>query len=262
MIDKEVNLKLEVLENLINFQKVVTEQLRQNEIGLNAVYLLSKEWTLFNLADLNKDVANLIVEVNGFVYHHEYVHYDFGYLTLLMKLTSFKAKIKIHRLLGHNTDELDKAVSYLEKAVNNYMNATMIKIDTDNLQKNVNGLTKYLPYVKTVSHETVNKIANKEVRDYNVKHIIEELVKIQYDLSNEVDDFLTHLYTDQIEQLTHLAKIQELTDMFMQMVRMFKLMGLINPQDYEYADRARLAINSCYGTIDLTSMILGQYDNV
>ena len=253
--------KLDILDSLINFQKVVTEELRIAQLGLNELYLLSREWDLFNLADLNRDVADLIVQLNGFIYHHNYVAEDFNYLTLLIKLNSFKAKINVHHLLGYNIEDLEKSLEPLEQAIMKYMKVTMIKFDNETNRKNANGIKNYLQYVKSTSEYAVNVITNKWISDYNIKHLIDEFIKIQTELSELVDDFIEHEYTDQLEQLKKLSEIQILTDIYMQIVRFFKLMGKINVLEYGDMERAKMAINSCYGVIDLTGMIKGQYKN-
>ncbi|MEM4057088.1 MAG: hypothetical protein QW578_08650 [Thermoplasmatales archaeon] len=261
MSTKYLQEKLDILDSLINFQKAVTEELRIAQLGLNALYLLSREWDLYNLADLNKDVADLIVKLNGFIYRHKYVPEDFNYLTLLIKLNSFKAKVRIHNILGYRIEKLEKPLEELEQYIQKYMNTTMIKIDAENLKKNANGMKYYLQYVKSSSEYAVKVITSKKLEDYNVKHLVDELVKIQSEMVILVDDFIQNEYLDQHEQLQKLSEIQILIDMYMQIINFFNVMGKLNALEYDDMERAKLAINSCFGIIDLTGMIQGQCKN-
>ena len=258
---KHVQEKLDILDSLINFNKAIVEELRIAQLGLNELYLLSREWDLFNLADLNRDVADLIVQLNGFIYHHNYVAEDFNYLTLLIRLNTFKAKVRVHNILGYSIDKLQKYLEELEQYILKYMNATMIKIDDENLKKNVNGIKYYLQYVKSSSEYAVKVITSKKLEDYNVKHLVDELVKIQSKMTELVDDFIQNEHLDQYQQIQKLSEIQILTDMYMQIVKMFKVMGKLNTLEFNDMERAKMAINSCYGVIDVYNLIHGQYEN-
>lgn len=258
---KHVQEKLDILDSLINFQKAVTEELRIAQLGLNELYLLSREWDLFNLADLNRDVADLIVQLNGFIYHHNYVPDDFNYLTLLIKLNSFKAKVRIHNILGYRIEKLQKPLEELEQYIQKYMNTTMIKIDDENLKKNANGMKYYLKYVISSSAYAIKVLTSKKIEDWNIRHLVDELVKIQSEMVILVDDFIQNEYLDQYQQIQKLSEIQILIDMYMQIVNMFKVMGKLNALEYGDMERAKMAINSCYGIIDVYNLIHEQYKN-